>query len=1029
MEGIVEFSTNSQAMDADEGRDQLLSMTEGAMCTQENFVDSGSAVDRDHESMELDVDNERNLGKRSSEEATEGPNEKTFRVGTTTKGILKTKINKSQGSIAEFLVKKNSTELAKETPNKLRASGKEIKTGQNSSTGSNANRYQSLAEQDSDETDEETSPPEIPKLLERMEITEEEERVRTKWERDLKRLTEGLDQYDNLRDEDTAGMEEQASEDWAQTLRNSMQGADEGRSAEEPRGRRRHTEQEKRPGRVRVSVASASGPSSDTTVGSGNNRKQNGNEHTNEQGKETSNKDNGEGEAEDDDEVNKENAFDLEQTVEGTTYVLRPTKTWKPLLQGVIRNDITEKEALEEAEFTIGIRKIEGQERATPDDGWSGYVSLLQAKWVNASRSKRDAMVCADLRNQGFRRELAAHITRLANGAIDMLTAAETLEEAEDSPLGRLTSDLQFQVGMEIHRTAAGPVTWFVKDADIMWYQTSTVRTVSTKLKIADVERIMETAKIGATVNRFFLLAGPCVVKGGMTGIIHQHLIDGMKDIGVEGQERRRAESATTQRRQIELLSEEGTREVNRMFIYNIPSQMKRSLSKWQRDMTAALSTVPNIQVTQTELWTAMQKYVDTVDGDSTFGIITKCAKTTAGTGETPTHFVMLGESREFLEGERPAHYMHKIRTRYMVHMLTEEEAKLLPKAVVQCYFRGCVTEHEVNNFLRIVVSRYLLDNSLDRLPIVQSKRHRLENGFVNETVIVVYALGDNLEGKIRDGNVELGLTGSTFAKRVEYGGLSFELVPGFVGIRGHVPHYVYDDKPVVILVHIWPTLTHTEIIDLLEKIVDLRHVAYWIFREVYQTRPRSLAIGLNSTLVPRTPDTPELRKLLDVNKKGWRIDRNNLFFREFRKPTSGIEEVLSPEVISGITSQATSNIEPKHRAQTPRSYSAAAATPAEKQMLAVSDMVVMVRQQMEQYEQRIQSQITQHTQRQEGRLVQAEKTAMALSERIEMLTRENKETKTKLEHIMGQEDRIVDRLGQLIRANFGTSEEGHRNE
>jgi hypothetical protein len=171
------------------------------------------------------------------------------------------------------------------------------------------------------------------------------------------------------------------------------------------------------------------------------------------------------------------------------------------------------------------------------------------------------------------------------------------------------------------------------------------------------------------------------------------------------------------------------------------------------------------------------------------------------------------------------------------------------------------------------------------------------------------------------------------------------------------------------------------------------------------------------------------LRKLLDVNKKGWRIDRNNLFFREFRKPTAGIEEVLSPEVVSGMTSQATPSSEPKHRLQTPRSYSAAVATPAEKQMLAVSDMVVMVRQQMEQYEQRIQSQITQHTQRQEGRLLQAEKTASALSERIDILTKENKETKTKLEHILGQEDRIVDRLGQLIRANFGSSEEGKRNE
>jgi hypothetical protein len=137
MEGTVEFSTILQAMDADEGGNQLLSMTEGAMCTKENFGDSGSTTERDHGSMEIDLDNERNLGKRSNEEATEGPNGKAFRVGTTTKGILKTKQTKSQGSIAEYLVKKSSMELAKETPNKLSANGKGAKMKKKLSSGNN----------------------------------------------------------------------------------------------------------------------------------------------------------------------------------------------------------------------------------------------------------------------------------------------------------------------------------------------------------------------------------------------------------------------------------------------------------------------------------------------------------------------------------------------------------------------------------------------------------------------------------------------------------------------------------------------------------------------------------------------------------------------------------------------------------------------------------------------------------------------------------------------------------------------------
>ena len=119
MEGAVEFSTNMQHTDANDGRDLMQTVAGSGVCTQEKSEVSGSGVERDRNSMEIEEDTERNLGKRSSEEATGGPTEKSLKVGSTTKGIINMKEQKNKGTIAKFLVTKTSKEIAAETPNKL----------------------------------------------------------------------------------------------------------------------------------------------------------------------------------------------------------------------------------------------------------------------------------------------------------------------------------------------------------------------------------------------------------------------------------------------------------------------------------------------------------------------------------------------------------------------------------------------------------------------------------------------------------------------------------------------------------------------------------------------------------------------------------------------------------------------------------------------------------------------------------------------------------------------------------------------
>jgi hypothetical protein len=572
---------------------------------------------------------------------------------------------------------------------------------------------------------------------------------------------------------------------------------------------------------------------------------------------------------------------------------------------------------------------------------------------------------------------------------------------------------------MELLPATAGHVAWFRHESDILWLWKTTIGNYEMGLTIQDIEKVLTSGKIGVTGNRHYILAGPTIFQEGLANILEEHFNDIINTHSDAGKAAQRAQSGSTQRRRIELLSEEGVKEATHMFICNIPLAMKKAISKWQKDMNDALAVFPAIKVKQSALYTAMQTYVETIDSNNTFGIITRCESIMVGTGAFPAHFAMSGENREPLEGERPKHIEHKVRTRYMVNLLTEEEAKQLPKAMVQCFIRGCSDEHEITNFMRLVVAKHLLNIPLDRLLTVQMRRHKLEPGpFVNETVIVVHATGPAAENQVREGNKALGIYGNIHVKHLEYGGLNFELVAGHAGVRGHLPKYIFNDKKATILVGIDVQLDYTEVMDLVEQIVDLRLIAYWILRDTFKTRPRSLILGLNTETFPPIPDTVELRRLVDVSKR-WRIDSDSVMFREFRKNslTNPFEEIQSHGV-SARTTLSASVTSDLMRPAGGKTY-AAVVSPGTQ-----NDAMVAFRQHIILQEQRIQQQ--------EQRLVQAEKAAMQLADRVESLVKEQADTKQQLNaiagHLLGQDERIVNRLLDAL-GSQGSRQVAQRNE
>jgi hypothetical protein len=150
-------------------------------------------------------------------------------------------------------------------------------------------------------------------------------------------------------------------------------------------------------------------------------------------------------------------------------------------------------------------------------------------------------------------------------------------------------------------------------------------------MSVRDIEEVLMASKIGMSGPRHYILAGPSFFVSGLSNLLEEHINDMMNNNSEAGKAALRAQSGFTRRRRIELLSEEGRNEATRMFICNIPVAMKRATSKWQKDMNDALSAFPAIKVKQPELYTAMQTYVDTIDGGNNFGIITKCERICIG--------------------------------------------------------------------------------------------------------------------------------------------------------------------------------------------------------------------------------------------------------------------------------------------------------------------------------------------------------------------------------------------------------------
>jgi hypothetical protein len=230
----------------------------------------------------------------------------------------------------------------------------------------------------------------------------------------------------------------------------------------------------------------------------------------------------------DDPAQNITDEFDVSIVTEGIRYILRPIRRWKKMMQLVSNGAIAIKEAVNQTHFRLGVRAISGQEEATPDEGWSGYVALLQAKWMSEQRTKQDAMICADIRNREFRTELSEHIKKIANGHREMIIAAQVLMKGDKGE--HLRADKQYQIDMELLPAIAGHIAWFQREAETLWLVRTTKGDYEKGLAVQDIEEVLAASKIGMAGMRHYILAGPSLCAGGLSNRLEEHFNDMMRN-------------------------------------------------------------------------------------------------------------------------------------------------------------------------------------------------------------------------------------------------------------------------------------------------------------------------------------------------------------------------------------------------------------------------------------------------------------------------------------------------------------------
>ena len=276
-----------------------------------------------------------------------------------------------------------------------------------------------------------------------------------------------------------------------------------------------------------------------------------------------------------------------------------------------------------------------------------------------------------------------------------------------------------------------------------------------------------------------------------------------------------------------------------------------------------------------------------------------------AGSRTVNTHFVLHGPQREKL-GCEAKKYQRTVSTKYVIHLMDEEEIEQMQRAKVQCVFRGLTNNASVNQFLRQAVADYLREKGLyGRMSMIHDYRHRVVMGYFTEIIMVVYVMRNPSDAEVRRGHDVMGFDGTRMDFR--HRGIVLDAYKSleatdavFISpvVRREKPHLVFQNVR-------WSN--YETMVSRLLQLVDINNVDYWVVATTTTGERIETALGLVNGVEPRTLPAELLREFVELKPGSVRVGTHLPFQTPpqfLMKPPEGTQRETESQVKQGQATQ-----------------------------------------------------------------------------------------------------------------------------
>jgi hypothetical protein len=205
--------------------------------------------------------------------------------------------------------------------------------------------------------------------------------------------------------------------------------------------------------------------------------------------------------------------------------------------------------------------------------------------------------------------------------------------------------------------------------------------------------------------------------------------------------------------------------------------------------------------------------------------------------------------------------------------MIDEEEVAQLPRAKVQCVFRGVTYNAAVNQFLRQVVADYMREKELyGRMTMIHDYRHFVALGMYTEIIMVVYLMREPTDAEVKRGHDVMGFEYGEQRMDFRHKGVVLDAYKTLGATdNAYISAAIREEKPHLVFKYVRWTNYEAMIARLLQ-LVDINLVDYWFVATTLKGEHLETVVGLTTTVEPRMLPAELLREFVDLRDGAIRL-------------------------------------------------------------------------------------------------------------------------------------------------------------